>query len=72
MDMVFSGRAATGGGTASRSASSADAAAAGDDDLYAFYKQYIQSQTGSNTIFTSPLFILTAICQVNCMRCEIV
>ena len=37
MDMVFSGRAATGGGAPSRSPSSLDAAAAGDDDLYAFY-----------------------------------
>jgi len=38
--MVFSGRAATGGGAASRSASSVDTVAAGDDDLYAFYIKY--------------------------------
>jgi len=36
IDMVFSGRAATGGGATSRSASLADVAAAGEDVLYAF------------------------------------
>lgn len=41
MDMVFSGRAATGGGAASRSASSdAAIAVAGDDALYVFYNHY--------------------------------
>jgi len=46
--MVFSGRAATGGGAPSRSPSSVAAVAAGDDDLHAFYKQYIQFQSYSS------------------------
>jgi len=48
--MVFSGRAATGGGATSRSASSADVAAAGEDVLYAFYKEHTTKVWAKNNV----------------------